>query len=581
MIILSYKEGHDPAACLMKDGVVLAAAEEERFNRKKHAPCIFPENAIRFCLKKAGIEEKDVDFVVYSRLKPVETFLKVAGYYLKRRPKTDTEFKYFLSHMKVQVKGVLEEILGRANYQKINKLFPNLPKKIYSFDHHLCHAASSYYYSGFEDSAILTMDGKGEATSLMISHGKGLNIDVKYRKGVLESLGCLYSSVTKFLGFTPNDGEYKFMGLAPYGKINVDVSKIFKATEDDYVVDSDFVQLPFSIEHWERKFGPSRGKESEVEEKHKDFAASFQKVFEEAVIAVVKKAVKLTGSRKLCLAGGVALNVKANKAVWDSGLVDRIFIQPAAGDDGIVLGGAALVYTQKTGKKVEPLTNMYFGPEFSDQEIEDSLKKNNITYIKLDTGDLINKVVELLQDKKVIGWYQGRMEFGPRALGDRTILANPGFAEMKEIVNTKIKYREKFRPFCPSVLEEEAEKYFKNYFYAPYMVTSFSTKDKTVAEKMPAVVHVDDTVRPQIVRKEVNSKYHQLISKFFEKTSIPAVLNTSMNVRGEPIVCTPDDAVNFFIKTYVDGMAMGNYLMLRENQASGVLSPLEDVKTEY
>lgn len=583
MYILSFKDGHDPAACLLKDGAIVAAAEEERFTRVKHAPFVFPEKAIRFCLKQAGIREEDVDYVIYARRRPWKSFFLVSWYFLKRPPLTRLEWRFALSHMKTQVLGTVSELLGKARYQKIKKLFPGLPKRIHDTDHHLGHAASAFYFSGFDSSLILTMDGKGEATSVAIWEGKGTEIRCLERRGFFESLGMLYSAFTKHLGFTPNDGEYKVMGLAPAGTPNMDFSDILAPDQElGYRVNTDFELYPISGSLLARRFGIAREKESPITQEHKDLAASLQDAFEKASLSFVRYAKrKMVGCRQVCLAGGVALNVKMNKAIWESGEFDSMFVQPAAGDDGLVLGAAALHYVRLTGKIPEPIRHMYFGPGFEDEEIREAFDRKKIRYHRHE--DVTTYTANLLAQGNVIGWFQGRMEFGPRALGHRSVLANPSTKEMQEIVNAKIKFRESFRPFCPSILAEAASLYFERYTPSAFMVMSFAVNDPDLRKKIPAVVHVDGTVRPQGVEPNVEPLYHRLLQEFEKLTNIPAVLNTSMNVRGEPIVCTPDDLIDFFAKTHVDAVVAGPYVALRAEQDESVLSPMtrEQLVTEY
>lgn len=582
MIILAYKDGHDPAACLLRDGRIIAACEEERFMRKKHAPSVFPEKSIRFCLEQAGVNEGDVDHVVYARLKPFPTALRVLLYYFIHPPSSWLQARYTVSHLMVQLRGIARALLGRAGYQKIREIFPNLPRKIHSFEHHLCHAASAYYYSELQDSLIVTWDGKGEATSVMVAKGEGDAIRIISRRGVFSSLGLLYSAATKYLGFTPNDGEYKVMGLAPYGKPVVDFSHILRPDKDrGFWANPDFVVYPTAVESFVKSFGPRRRSEEPVLEKHKNFAASLQLALENAGLSFVKAELRRNPSRNLCLAGGVALNVKLTRRIWDSGMVNGLFVQPAAGDDGLVLGAAALLYSRLTGSRVEKLRDLYFGPEYSATEALAAIEDAHLKYTV--EKNTVVSTAGLLANGKVVGWFQGRMEFGPRALGNRSVLAHPGKQETKELVNEKIKFRESFRPFCPSILAEHAPEYLKNFQSAPYMIMSFATKEEKVNGKIPAVVHVDGTVRPQSVERDFNPRYYDLLRAFFQITGLPAVLNTSMNIRGEPIVCSPQDAVNFFLKTNVDALVIGDFLIRREGQDPEILRPLsiETLKTDY
>ena len=582
MYILAFKEGYDPAACLLKDGEIIAAAEEERFIRQKHAPAVFPAQSIKFCLDFAGLKEEDVDYVVFARLKPARAFLKVLWYYLTHFPNQAIKWRYFISHLKVQIVGTFQELTGQANYQKIHKFFPNLPKKIYSFGHHLSHAASAYYYSKFDESLIITMDGKGEADSMIIAEAKGNQIKILERRDIFFSLGLFYASITKYLGFKPDDGEYKVMGLAPYGRPAYSFDDILKPdSKNGYKINPNFIMSPFSIKALEKRFGRSRKKEGELTSHYKNLAASAQKALEDSALSLVKYALQKTKSRNLCLAGGVALNVKMNKKIWESGLIDDIFIQPAAGDNGLVLGAAALLFEKISGQRVKPLKDLYFGPEYHNQEIKETLDEYKLKYHFLEPP--IEKTVDLLVRGKVVGWFQGRMEFGPRALGNRSILAHPGLKEMKKIVNQKIKFREWFRPFCPSILEEFARQYFKKNISSPYMIMSFAAKDKEIEKKIPAVVHIDGTIRPQAVSKESNLLYYKLIEHFYEKTGLPLLLNTSMNVRGEPIVCSPKDLVRFFLRTNIDAAVAGNYLIIKEEQDKSLSIPLfeKTLATDY
>jgi len=365
------------------------------------------------------------------------------------------------------------------------------------------------------------------------------------------------------------------MGLAPYGKPNISFDNILSPDEiNGYRINSDFVLYPFSLKNFEKRFGKPRKRESVITGYHKDLAASAQKALEDSVLSLVKHALRKTKTRNLCLAGGVALNVKMNKKIWESGMIDNIFIQPAAGDNGLVLGAAALLYNRITDKRVHPLKNLYLASEYSNGEIKKTLERYNLKYHFSDNP--VKPCVDLLVSGKVVGWFQGKMEFGPRALGNRSILAHPGIKEMKDLVNKKIKFREGFRPFCPSILKEFVNQFFNKYIASPFMIMSFDTNGPDIDHKIAAVVHVDGTVRPQVVCHDDNPLYYSLIEYFFEKTGIPALLNTSMNVRDEPIVCSPDDGVKFFLKTDVDAIVMGNYIMLKEEQNKEHLTPFDE-----
>lgn len=565
----------------MKDGVIVAAAEEERFTREKHAPDAFPEQSIRYCLEEAGITEQEVTHVVYARLKPIPTAFVVFWYYVTHPPRTILAARYAFAHIKVQLRGVLKELMGSAGYQRLHRHFKDLPKKIWSFNHHQCHAASTFLLSPFEEAVVVTWDGKGEATSLTISEGKGATLTLGERRGIYESLGLWFSGVTQFLGFTPNDGEYKVMGLAPYGKPGLDFSPMIVPDESrGFLMHPDFALYPTSQSAFEKLLGEPRAREAPFTEHYQDIGRAAQDTLEAAGLSFIRYAKRLVPSENLCLAGGVALNVKLNKVIWESGLFKNIFVQPVAGDNGLPLGAGALLYTKLTGKRPAPLSHLYLGPAFSDDAVEAAFKSAGVVYTK--SMAVEEETASLLASGNVIGWFQGRMEFGPRALGSRSILAHPSFPDMKEIINAKIKFRESFRPFCPSILEEKVAQFCEKYTPAPYMVLSFSVPERE-AGKIAATVHVDGTVRPQAVTKRTNVRYHKLIEAFERKTGIPALLNTSMNIRGEPIVCTPEDLLNFFKKTNVDAVVAGPFIVRREAQIPAFFETLsrEELKTQY
>lgn len=576
MYILSFKTGHDPAACLLEDGLIIAAVEEERFVRVKHAADYFPERAIRYCLSLRALKLDDVDYIVFARAKNLATFFRVAFYFISRPPRNLTELRYVLSLLKVQLKGVIAAAFGKAPYQQIFKIIGGKKQKIYSFDHHLCHASSAYYGSGFDDAAILCMDGKGEATSISMWYGRDGALRKLKSYGIFNSLGYLYGSVTDFLGFRINDGEYKVMGLASYGKPTYEMDDVVSVGEDGVRINTRYSLYPFSVRNLETRF-PSIAKEYNEAfppQPNTDIAATLQDRLEKAALWYVKELLKQTQStdthktqtkykaqntktKNLCLAGGVSLNVKMNKVIWESGLANQLWIQPAAGDMGNVLGAAWLLYCKKFKIRPGELGHLYLGPEYSQEEIKIALEKSRLPY--RESADIAKETAELLTQGKIIAWFQGRMEFGPRALGARSVLADSRTAEMKEIINAKVKFREPFRPFCPSILEGHTEKVLEHYMSAHYMVMSFLVKPEW-REKIPAVVHVDGTVRPQEVFESTNPVYARMIKYFYEKTGVPVVLNTSLNVKGEPIVNTPEEAIVFFKKTDVDYLAIGPYL---------------------
>lgn len=577
MHILAFKTGHDPAACLLEDGRIIAAVEEERFVRLKHAPDYFPEQAIRYCLSVRNLTLDDVDCIVFAREKNFKTFVKVKWYFLTHPPRNLTELHYAFSLLKVQVRGLWGAIWRRTPYQRVFKIIGGRKRKVYSFDHHSCHAASAYYGSGFDESAVLCMDGKGEATSISMWYGKGGQLKLLKRLGIFKSLGYLYGSVTDFLGFRINDGEYKVMGLAPYGKPTYPLDDVISVSERGVNLNTRYGLYPFSLKNLAKRFHnlSKEYNEASPPQPNTDIAATLQDRLERAALWYVKELLEKiqstdahktqtkhkaqnTKAKNLCLAGGVALNVKMNKVIWESGLVDKIWVQPAAGDMGNVLGAAWLLYYQKVGKRPEPLKHLYFGPEYSQEEIKTVLEKSDLPY--RESADVAKETAELLTQGKIVAWFQGRMEFGPRALGSRSVLADPRRAEMKDVINAKVKFREPFRPFCPSILEGHAGGILENDMPSPYMVMSFSVKPEW-REKISAVVHIDGTVRPQEVYESTNPIYARMIRYFYEKTGVPVILNTSLNVKGEPIVNTPEEAIAFFRKTDVDYLAIGPYLI--------------------
>lgn len=586
MFILAFKTGHDPAACLLEDGRIVAAVEEERFVRVKHASDYFPESAIRYCLSARNLKLDDVDYIVFARAKNLPTLFKVGWYFLTHVSRNSIEFHYAFSLLKVQLKGSLSTIWGNAPYQQIFKIIGGKKRKVYSFGHHYCHAASAYYGSGLDEAAVLCMDGKGEATSVSMWYGKGRKLRLLKRYGIFNSLGYLYGSITDLLGFRINDGEYKVMGLAPYGKptfpmddvisvsvrgVNPHTNRVLRFAQKflstrygvGVKVNTRYSLYPLSLKNLAKRF-PNLSKEyneASPPQPNTDIAATLQDRLEKAALWYVREIfrnVEMSKCRNLCLAGGVALNVKMNKAIWESGFVKNLWIQPAAGDMGNVVGAVWLLYYKITGKRPEPLKHLYFGPEYSQEEIKIALERSGLPY--QESSDIARETAGLLSQGKIIAWFQGRMEFGPRALGSRSVLADPRTAAMKDVINAKVKFREPFRPFCPSFLEGHGQEIMEKYMPSPFMVMSFSLKPEW-REKIPAVVHIDNTVRPQEVLESTNPVYYKMIKYFYEKTGVPVVLNTSLNVKGEPIVNTPEEAIAFFKKTDVDYLAIGPYLV--------------------
>lgn len=540
---------HDPAACLVRDNQIVAFAAEERFNRVKHSPHGFPTRAINFCLKTEGIKLSDVDRI---------------GFHL------NPSFKNLFWNRRRQFLRGPEQLLGTpflrnsiAGFAKsgFKKNFKATPK-IQFIDHHIAHAASSYYLSGFDEATILTIDGAGESTATMAAHGKGSDMEILKEYAVPNSLGIAYMAITEWLGFKAFDGEGTVMGLAPYGKKYIKTFDNFlKNRPDGYKFNDRFDNKNWSYSDYAvEQLGKPRLHSEPIKSYHQDVAYSLQLKLERAAIHLVQKFVEATGSRNLCLAGGVALNCKMNGEIMSSGLVDNIFIQPASSDDGNAIGCAVKLAVDE-GEKFKKMEHTYYGPQYSDEEIKKTL---GILKTKADYyADIAGVAAELLASGKIVGWFQGRMEGGPRALGNRSILADPRDAKMKDIINFYVKHREPFRPFCPSMLDEKRHKYFEIDYESPYMIMTQKVP-KEAQREIPAVVHVDGTIRSQTVRKDQNALYHKLIANFYKLTGVPVILNTSYNISGEPIVNTPQEAIADFYREGIDALALGNFLLTKK-----------------
>ena len=595
---------HDSAACLLKDGEIVAAAQEERFTRRKHDPG-FPSNAIQYCLKEANIDSSQVDNVVFYE-KPFLKFERLLETYLAFAPKG---FKSFSKAMPLWIKDKLFQ--KSALIKELNAALDediNWRERLLFSEHHLSHAASAFYPSPFDRAAVLTIDGVGEWTTTSIAVGKGRELKVLKEIHFPHSIGLLYSAFTYYTGFKVNSGEYKVMGLAPYGEARYsDLIKdklISTASDGSFQLDMSYFDYATGLTMTNQKFndlfgGPPRESESELTQREMDLAASVQKVTEDILIDIAKDIANETGEKNLCLAGGVALNCVANGILVREKIFENIWIQPAAGDAGGALGAAFSIWylhyrNERTlSSERDAMKGAYLGPEFGDDEIESKLNACGAVFKKLSEEELIEEVATALTSEKAIGWMQGRMEFGPRALGARSIIADPRSPNMQKQLNLKVKYRESFRPFAPSVLNEYVNDWFEHDTESPYMLLVADVKkDKhysmTEAQdklfgidklnvprsQVPAITHVDYSARIQTVHSDTNSKYHAVISKFKEKTGCPIVVNTSFNVRGEPIICTPEDAFKCFMGTELDILAVGNYLLLKEHQN-------QDLKENY
>ena len=547
---------HDSAACLLKDGKVLAAAEEERFTRIKHDNT-FPINAINYCLKHGGISPNDLDYVVFYE-KPFRKFERIL----------QTSVEYFPKSFKVFKEALPQWITTKLRMPSVISKKLNYNGDILFVPHHKSHAASAFFASPFEEATIVTMDAVGEWTSVAIHYGIGNEIKTLKEIYFPHSLGLFYSAITSYLGFKVLNDEYKVMGLAGFGKPRFykKFKKIISTKPDgSFKLNMEYFSYPYSqkmfSEKLEREFGKARKNGKKLTQKHMDIAASLQTITEEIILRIIKYAKKLTNSDNLCVAGGVGLNSVANGKILMSGIFKNIFFQPAATDAGGALGAALFAYRSILKKnKRYVMENTFLGPSFSDKYIKNFLESRNVSFERLSSREIVRATAELLAKNKIVGWFQGRMEFGPRALGHRSILANPSNPKMKDILNKKVKHREWFRPFAPSLLLEEVKRYFEVGIDMPFMIITLPVKKQRVKEIISAT-HVNKTARPQTTKKERESNYHKLIEEFYSLTNAPAIINTSFNVRGEPIVCTPKDAYNCFIKTKIDYLILGRYLV--------------------
>ncbi|MFH0921478.1 MAG: carbamoyltransferase N-terminal domain-containing protein [Fibrobacterota bacterium] len=552
---------HDAAAVLVRDGVVVAAVEEERFTRRKH-DSRFPVESIRYCLEAGKITAQDIESVCFYE-KPflkMERMLSVA----KRYPEQSDEMVQRQLAQALNERLFLDRVLAR----QIGYSGP-----IDYVDHHLAHAASSYFISPFEKSVILTIDGVGEWTTTAVFKAEGNRIEKLREIRYPHSLGLLYSVITAFLGFKVNNDEYKVMGLASYGKpVFADkIRQLIRFRSDgSFTLDLSYFSFMYNTrcmynDKFIAEFGAPRAPESELTDTHRNLAASIQEVLEESVLKLGRAAYDISGGiTDLCLAGGVALNCVANSRLMDELPFKRCSIQPAAGDGGGAMGAALYCYYNRSGKPWVPVQEhtTLLGPEFSKDEIKSYLDSQDAAYT--DYGDAIyDKTAELIEKNKIIGWFQGRMEYGPRALGNRSIVANACHPDMKEILNARVKFREDFRPFAPAVLAEKKDDYFDIPFDSPYML--FTPKVRPGKETViPSVTHFDNTARIQTVSESNNPRFHKLINAFGKRTGVPVVINTSFNIRGEPIVCTPDNAYKCLLRTGIDVLVIDTFLVEKE-----------------
>ena len=586
---------HDSAATILVDGKIIAAAQEERFTRKKHDPN-YPFHAIEFVLNYTNLKLNDVDQVIFFE-KPFLKFERLLETYVAFAPKG---FKSFCLAMPLWLRDKLFQKKMLFNELKRHDKNFKDDKKIYFSEHHLSHAASAFFPSPFEEAIVLTADGAGEWATTTVAIGKANKLEIKKEIHFPHSLGLLYSAFTYYAGFKVNSGEYKLMGLAPYGTpIYEDKIKnnLIDIKEDgSFHLDQTYFNYATGLTMTNKKFNNLFGQKPRDPDKeklnqfHMDIAASIQKVTQDIMIKIVKSLKEEFNISNLCLAGGVALNCVANGKILKEKIFNNIWIQPAAGDAGGSLGAALALWHIEQGnpRKVnlnDDMNGSYLGPEYTQKQIEEQLDKIGAKYKSLGDEDLIEKTAQSLSEGEAIGWFQGRMEFGPRALGGRSILGDPRSSKMQKNLNLKVKYRESFRPFAPSILKEDLVEWFDINIDSPYMLmVSNINKDKTIEmneeqkklfgidklnikrSEIPAVTHVDYSARIQTVHKETNKKYFELIKKFKEKTNCPVIVNTSFNVRGEPIVNTPVDAFNCFMGTGLDKLVIGNCYLDKSNQ---------------
>ena len=589
---------HDSAACLVHDGKIICAAQEERFTRIKH-DASFPTEAINFCLKQSGFNCADVDSVVFYE-KPFIKFERLIETYLAFAPLGFTSFAksmpLWLKDKIFQKNEIVRELSSCLGAEV------DWAQRLLFSDHHLSHAASAYYPSPYENALVLVMDGVGEWATTSAYIGKGNQLKLYKSINFPHSLGLLYSAFTYFLGFKVNSGEYKVMGLAPYGEpkyFSLIKENLINISDDgSYSLNMEYFSFSTSLRMTNKKFEklfdlPRRIPESDLSQQHMDIAASLQAVLEYVILGICANLQKETQQKNLCLAGGVALNCVANGHIVRSGLFDNVWVQPAAGDAGGAVGAALSAYHLHHGKErkhhaPDGMSGTYLGPEYSDLEIIEQLNEAGAVYHSLEENDMISEAASCLAKQMAVGWMQGRMEFGPRALGNRSILADPRSPEMQKQLNLKVKFRESFRPFAPSVLCEHTSDWFELDRESPYMLLVANVSDakrknlsnddlnkfgidllNVPKSTVPAVTHVDFSARIQTVSELGNKKYYKLISQFNDLTGCPILVNTSFNVRGEPIVCSPKDAYRCFMGSHLDVLVINNFIMYKDQQPSG------------
>ena len=551
---INYSQMHDSSACIVRDGDLLFAVAEERISRLKH-DARFPRNAIAACLEFAKVSPEQLDEVCFG--------WQSAGPVYAHDLKCYATGKLPLTNLNGLNSTLLflSLWLQQSGAKKFAQQFGQTPAKMRFVDHHLAHAISAYAFAGFDEAAILVMDGRGAWEATSIWHGRGGKLQHILTIPFPDSIGLFYSAFTEFLGFQPNSDEWKVMGLAPYGQPGVDLSSFIDLKTMPYRVAARHVAAngSTSLSAAAALLGPPRVPEGEIEERHKNIAYAVQDACETAMMNAVKLAIEKTHCRNVCLAGGVALNSKANGKILASGLVENFFVQPAASDDGVALGAALAPYLDNDGNlPIKPMRHGYWGPSFGDEAIESALCTYKLRYKRL--SDPAAAAAELLSRGRILGWFQGRMEFGPRALGSRSILADPRDPEMNAKVNNAVKFREWWRPFAPSLKKEAAGEYLESATDSPFMILTAQVRPEK-RNVIPSVTHVDGSARPQTVEKEINPHYWRLIDEFEKYTGVPVVMNTSFNLRGEAIVNTPTDAIRTFFSSGMDALVIGSFLV--------------------
>jgi carbamoyltransferase len=549
---------HDSSAALYQDGKLVFAAEEERFSRIKK-DVSFPRLAIQAALDHGGILPKDLDAVAFGWNRGGITQLHTLRSMLSGRLPVSAKMS---ADVFMAAAREMYRANGKQQLRRLCQVPPSTP--VFHIDHHLAHAWSAYAPSGFDEALVIVADGRGATQATTLYHARDGTLKLVKAMAWPNSLGAFYEAFTDLLGFERHNDEWKVMGLAAYGEPDRDLSAFLRTTSDGYRLNARLVCGSWwnDISQLERILGPRRQPEVLITHEDRNLAASVQKATEEAMYALVREGVRLTGCRTLCLAGGVAMNSKANGRLLASGLVDELFVQPAATDDGTAVG-AALAAHQRLGRSVprSRLTDVYLGPEFSHEDMAAAVRTYKLHGMKL--ANLEEQVASVLRVGAIVGWFQGRMEFGPRALGSRSILADPTSAKMKDRVNRSVKFRENWRPFAPSVLAESAGDYFEGASDAAFMTITFDVRPSK-RDRIPAVTHTDNTARVQTVSRDSNPRYWRLIKEFERQAGVPVLLNTSFNLRGEPIVCTPKDAIRTFYSSGLDFLVLGDYLIAKD-----------------